>query len=313
MCSLASRSRRANVTEEFTMNRRRRAIAILVAVMALWGSTFVVTKDVIDEVPPLTLAFLRVAIGFVLLLPFAWRRRSTDVAGPVPWKAIVTMGFVGVAFYYGAFNFGLFYTSASQGALVQSSIPAVTALVAVMWLRERASRARMLGIALSIIGVLVIFSGSPSAVSSEAPAPMLGNFLVFLSVVGWGIYTSFAKRLAHVDAIVLTAGVMGIGTLLLLPAAAVELQGHPMPRLATKEYLEILFLGAGASGLAYMLYNLALQDIDASQAGVFANLIPVVGVISGILVLHEPLSARAIVGGVIVMLGVWMTAEDRRG
>ena len=76
---------------------------------------------------------------------------------------------------------------------------------------------------------------------------------------------------------------------------------------------QVVLLGAGASGLAYMLYNLALQDIDASQAGVFANLIPVVGVISGIVVLGEPISARAIVGGLIVMAGVWITGSERAG
>jgi len=61
-----------------------------------------------------------------------------------------------------------------------------------------------------------------------------------------------------------------------------------------------------------MFYNLALQDVDASQAGVFANLIPVVGVLSGILILKEPISMRAIIGGLIVMAGVWLTGSERQ-
>lgn len=290
------------------MNRRSRAILILIGVMTVWGSTFVVTKDVIEDLPPLTLAFMRVFIGFALLLPFAWQRCGSLAASGrrLSWPTVFLMAFIGVAFYYGAFNLALVYTSASQGALVQSSIPAVTALVAVVWLRESAAPARLIGIALSVLGVIVIFSGSEAG--SGASWPMLGNLLMFASVLAWGVYTSLVKRLADIDAVVLAAGVMGAGALLLLPAAAVELAGRPLPQLGLQAWLQVLFLGVGASGLAYMLYNLALQDMDASQAGVFANLIPVVGVISGILVLGEPLSMRALLGGAMVMAGVWITS-----
>ena len=286
---------------------------ILVAVMSLWGCTFVLTKDVIGEVPPLTLAFLRVAIGFLVLFPVAIIRRMR-LAQPrpaLPWKAIFAMGCIGVSFYYGVFNLGLVYTSASQGALVQSSIPAVTALVAMLWLGEHASRVRIAGIVLSVMGVLIIFSGSQMS-DASSPLPVLGNALVFLSVVAWGIYTSLAKRYANVDAIVLTAGVIGVGALILLPAAAIEMHGHAWPQLSSLQWGELLLLGAGASGLAYMFYNLALQDVDASLAGVFANLIPVVGVLSGMVILDDPISIRAIAGGVIVMTGVWLTSVEHR-
>ena len=207
---------------------------ILVAVMSLWGCTFVLTKDVIGEVPPLTLAFLRVAIGFLILFPVAMiRRRSLVEPRPaLPWKAILAMGFVGVSFYYGVFNLGLVYTSASQGALVQSSIPAVTALIAILWLRERASSIRISGIVLSVLGVLIIFSGSQAS-DASSPQPVLGNSLVFLSVVAWGIYTSLAKRFAHVDAIVMTAAVIGAGALFLFPAAIIEMRGHAWPQLSS--------------------------------------------------------------------------------
>ncbi len=293
------------------MNKRWRAILILIGVMTLWGSVFVMTKDVLDVVPPLTLAFMRVVIGFLVLLPFAvyrLRRRPAPRA-PLPWRDMLTMGAIGVAFYYGVFNFGLFFTSASQGALVQSSIPAMTALVAMLLLGEPATRSRMLGIALSVAGVLVIFSGSSAG--HAATAPLFGNLLVFASVIAWGVYTAYAKRCAHVDAMILTAGVIGAGALFLLPCAAIELRGQPLPVLNPTEWLEVMVLGAGASGVAYMLYNLALQDIDASQAGVFANLIPVVGVASGIVILGDPISLRAILGSLIVIAGVWVTGSER--
>lgn len=287
--------------------------------MGIWGSTFVVTKDVMAEFPPLVLAFLRVAIGALLLLPLAWvrHRRAASDAPPLPWGTLFAMGFIGVALYYFLFNLAMVYISASQGALVQSSIPAMTALIAVVWLREHASRKRIAGIVLSVIGVIVIFMGAEDAGGAAAPASIggtwLGNLLMFGSVIAWGIYTSLAKRVAAFDPLVVTGYVIALGALLLLPCALYELAGRELPRITAMGTLQILYLGGMASGIAFLIYNRALEDMDASQAGVFANLIPVVGVLSGVVFLGEPLSLRAILGGAIVMVGVWITGSERPG
>jgi drug/metabolite transporter (DMT)-like permease len=280
---------------------------LLLLTMTAWGSTFVVTKGLIELWPPFTLGFARVAIGTLVLLPLALSRRRREVQ--LPWPTICCMGLVGVALYYMAFNFAMLYTSASQGALVQSSIPAITALVAVVWLRERASTLRWLGIALSVVGVLIVFSGD----SIEGPASALfGNLLMFASVLCWGIYTSLAKRVAACDSIVITVCITGSGSLMLLPLAGYEIATVGLQPLPIMGWLGVLYLGVIASGVAYLLYNASLRYLDASEVGVYTNLIPVVGVLTGVIMLGEPLSLRAIVGGAVVMLGVWITSRAER-
>ncbi len=288
------------------MESRRVAIATLIGVMVIWGSTFVVTKAAIGEIPPLTLAFIRVAIGALVLVPFAIPRLRS--MGSLPWRWLWTMGFIGVALYYVVFNISLTLTSAAQGALVQSSIPAVTACIAMVWLREPASRMRLVGIALSIAGVLVVFAeGTRNSASS--PAPGLGNLLMFAAVVCWGVYTSLAKRVAQYDAIVVTTFVTTFGALLLLPLAVFEIARDGLPRPGMDAWLGAAYLGAFASGAGYLLYNYSLKHMAASQVGVFTNLIPIVGVLTGVVALGEPLSWQAIVGGVIVMIGVALTTK----
>lgn len=296
------------------MSPHRRSVITLLFVMTLWGSTFVVTKAAIVELPPLTLAFARVAIGALVLLPFAWLRHRRSVEPGLPWRALTVLGFVGVALYYVAFNISMQYTSATQGALVQSCIPAMTALIAVLWFGERASRTRIVGIALSVGGVLIVFSGTSDQAnhSVDASTALLGNLLMFLAVIAWGFYTSLAKRVAAFDPVVTTACITGIGAILLLPAMLFELAGSDLPQLSAKGWLSVLYLGTLASGAAYMLYNNALRHMDASEVGVYTNLIPIVGVIAGLIVLHDPLSIRAVVGGIIVMAGVWITGSQRR-
>ncbi|MDY6948413.1 MAG: DMT family transporter [Pseudomonadota bacterium] len=282
---------------------------LLVLTMMVWGSTFMVTKELITLWPPFTLAFARVTLGTLVLLPLAVsRHRRGD---HLPWPTIWLMGFVGVALYYLLFNLGMVYISASQGALVQSSIPAMTALVAVLWLRERASGMRWLGIAMSVAGVLIVFSGSAT---DSGESIQLGNVLMFSSVVCWAVYTSLAKRVAGFDSLVITVAVTGTGALLLLPVAGYEIMtaGAALQPLPPLGWIGVLYLGGVASGLAYLLYNTSLRHLDASAVGVYTNLIPIVGVLTGVAVLGDPLSARAIVGGLVVMLGVWITSRSER-
>jgi drug/metabolite transporter (DMT)-like permease len=286
------------------------SIIMLLVTMVIWGSTFVVTKGVNEQVQPFTLALVRVAIGAVVLLGCALIRQARGGShspwSSLPWGTIISMGLIGVVLYYAVFNYSLVYTSASQGALVQSCIPAMTALVAVVWLREHASAMRWTGFALSMVGVLIVFSGADAESGSGS---LLGNVLMFISAVLWGIYTSMAKRVATYDPLQVTAGIISVGAVMLLPLAAFEVGAAGMPSIDLQAWFGMAYLGAGASGLAYMMYSAALKHVDASEAGVYTNLIPIVGVITGIM-LGEPLSARAIIGGVVVLVGVWLTSRQ---
>jgi len=280
---------------------------LLLLTMTVWGSTFVVTKGLIELWPPFTLALARVGIGTLMLMPLAIARHRRGTR--LPWGTIWAMGLLGVALYYLTFNLALVHISASQGALVQASIPAMTALVAVVWLRERATMTRWLGIALSISGVLIVFSGNAA---DPGQSTLLGNFLMSTSVACWALYTALAKRVAAFEPLVITVCVTGAGTLLLVPFCAYEIVSTGLQPLPFTGWLGVLYLGGMASGLAYLLYNTSLRHLDASAVGVYTNVIPIVGVLTGIVFLGEPLSLRAIVGGAVVMLGVWITSRSER-
>lgn len=284
-----------------------RSILLLLLTMTIWGSTFVVTKGLIELWPPFTLAFARVAIGTLVLMPLAIARHRRGTR--LPWGTIWIMGLLGVTLYYLTFNQAMLYISASQGALVQASIPAMTALVAVLWLRERASVLRWSGIALSVTGVLIVFSG---AESEQGNGTLAGNVLMFASVACWALYTALAKRAANFEPLVITVCVTGAGALLLLPFCAYEIATTGLQPLPITGWAGVLYLGCMASGLAYVLYNASLRHLDASAVGVYTNLIPIVGVLTGVILLGEPLSIRAVVGGTVVMLGVWITGRSER-
>ena len=291
------------------ISRRAYALAGLILVMIVWGITYVVTKAAVREIPPLTLAALRYLIAASVLVPIAITRSGLmRLPRPVSFAPLAWMGLTGIVILTVGFNYGLIYGSASQGALLYALSPAAVAIAAVVWLQETLSKRRIGGIVLSVAGTaLVVASGE---IDRSAPRPLLGALCMLTGIVAWACYTVIAKRLAGADQIVVIAWVSMIGMAMLLPFAAVELLQSSMPRPSLDAWLATLFLGAVASATAYVVYNLALRELDASLVGAYFTLDPIVGVATAIVFLGEVLRQGQVMGGVIALAGMWLAAAS---
>jgi drug/metabolite transporter (DMT)-like permease len=291
------------------ISRRTYALASLVGLMIVWGSTFVVTKAAVGEIPPFTLAALRFLIAALVLVPFAWRFGLTHLPKTFPFVPLIFMGLTGIAVFTIAFNYALVYGSATQGALVYALLPAAVSLAAVMFLHESPSRSRITGIGLSIGGVaLVVAAGETDRTS---PRPLLGAVCMFGAIASWAAYTVFAKQLARSNQIVVMSCVTVIGMIMLLPLAMIELSGAPWPNPSLKAWLGILFLGIVASGVAFVVYGLILRELNASLVGAYTNLDPIVGVLTAVMFLGEVLHLGQIIGGAIAISGMWIATRNR--
>ena len=288
------------------MRARPLSITLLLIAVVIWGGSYIVTKSGLAELPPMLFALLRYCVASVVLAPLALARGGlSKLPRPVPWRTLALMSLTGVAVYYLLFNLSLTYTTASQVALIQSSTPAITGIMAALWLRERVGRMRIAGIALAVAGVaLIVARAQPDA---SARDPVVGSALAFASVLVWSGYTILAKRIANADAIAVTTVVTVLGTVLLIPATLVENAGLSIPRVSAEGWLKIAYVGALSSAVSYLLYNRALRDVDASLAGTFINLGPVIGVVSGVMLLGETITPLGIAGGALALLGVWIS------
>jgi drug/metabolite transporter (DMT)-like permease len=290
-------------------NRKRTlAFAALVIVMVVWGSTFVVTKGAMREFPPFTLAFLRFAIASLCLLIWmrGWRRIAA-LRQSVSFRRLAFLALTGVALFTVGFNYALLYGSASQGALIYATTPAVVAVCGALFLKERLHLRTGLGIALSIAGAVTIALAGTQQLDS-APTAILGAALMFFTVLLWGVYTVVAKQAAHADQLAFTFALSTLAALLLLPATVVELAMRGTTATSEYGWLGVLYLGIFASAGCYALYNFSLRELDASTVGVYTNIDPVVGVACAFVFLGETLSAAQAVGAAVVFAGIWLAS-----
>jgi drug/metabolite transporter (DMT)-like permease len=186
--------------------------------------------------------------------------------------------------------------------------PAAVAIAAVIALKERLSRRRITGIALSVVGVLVVVA--TGARSASAPRPLLAAVAMLVVVAGWAVYTVVAKRVTSPDQVAVMTWVMGGGALILLPFASWELSRTGWPAVSTRGWIGIIFLGVVASGIAYLVYNWTLRHLEASVVGVLSNLDPIVGVLSAVIFLGEVLGPIQIVGGAAALAGMFLASFE---
>ncbi len=196
------------------------ALAALGAVV-IWGLTFVPSKIALAEMGPFTLAVLRFCIALALLAvviartnPSGWRQRKLS------WSTLALLGFTGVTLYFGLQNLGLARTSASEAGLVSGSVPALTALLSAVVLKERIGGLRLLGIAASVVGVAaVVLAGS-----TDSGGSIEGDLMVLGGAIAWAFYTLINKDVGgKMPESLLLVSTMAFGTLFMLPGAGVEI------------------------------------------------------------------------------------------
>jgi len=286
------------------------AIVAMVAVMLIFGFTFIAIKVALREIRPFTLALLRFCIASAILLSLlGFARRAIELRKGLPWGRLGLMGLIGVTVFFPLQNLGLVYTSASEASLILGSIPILTAGLSALFLKERLTLSRAIGVLVSGAGVALVVLESGGGAGRGS---LLGNFLILAAALAWSLYTIIGRGVSQqMPHIVVSAFSTLAGTVALVPFAAYECWRYGFGPISSQTWLAVLFLGIVASASTFFLYNYALTRLEAGEAGVYVNLAPIVTVVGGALFLGESLSVCQLLGGAFVLAGVYLAG--RRG
>jgi drug/metabolite transporter (DMT)-like permease len=284
---------------------RRRSLVLLVALAALWGSSYLMIRVALDDLGPAAVACGRTALGALFLLPIAHRAGALRGLGRHR-RAFVVTGVVQLALPLVLIAIGEQWITSSLAGLLQSSVPIFVALLA-LWLDpgERAGLQRWLGIALGFAGVALVVGFEVGG----GLYALLGAGALLLSSVGYALGPLYAKkRLAGLPPLGIASVLAAVATVALLPAAAVAPPDHG-PALET--WAAMLLLGVFGTGLGFLMYYALMQDVGPGRASFVAYLIPAFAILYGGLLADEPIGRWALVGLALILTGSYVATNAR--
>jgi drug/metabolite transporter (DMT)-like permease len=281
-------------------------IEVTLAVI-FWGGSFVATKIALQEVAPVTIVWLRFAMGLVILGITAILRRQLVKPSPKDWPNFALLGFIGITFHQWLQSTGLQTSQATTTAWIVATTPIFMAILAWIFLREKLQLLQILGIILAVGGVLLVVTQGDLSKLAKGQIGTIGDFLVLLSAPNWAIFSVLSRRsLQRHPASRLVFYVMAFGwlftTILFFLGPGIQ----DIFNLTWKGWSGIAFLGIFCSGLAYIFWYDALEVLPVAQTGAFVYLEPFITVIVAAILLDEPLLIFSILGGVVILFGVWM-------
>ncbi|HEU0291223.1 MAG TPA: DMT family transporter [Anaerolineales bacterium] len=284
-------------------------MALLCGLVAasIWGGMYVVSKVVLDVIPPFTLLTIRLVLGAVALGTVILLRGQRDFTRE-GFRSSLLVGFVGYGISLGFQFVGTKLSTASNGALVTSATPAFVLLFAPFLLHEKPTLRSILALAASTLGVLAIIDPRTADFSSSL---FLGNLSLLGAALTWALYSVLVRKastkvdLLSSGAVMLMAGVPSSALFSLF-----ELKTQAVGEITTGIIAGLLFLGIISTALAMFLWNYAFAQLPATVAALTFFAQPVVGTLLGWLLLGEKITPLFLLGGALIGLGILISTKE---
>jgi drug/metabolite transporter (DMT)-like permease len=276
---------------------RRRDVAELLALAALWGGSFLFMRVAVPAFGPVALVFLRVAGAALVLVPLlALRGELASLRRH--WRTIAVVGFVNSALPFLCFAYAALTINAGVSAIFNSATPLFAAIVAWLWLGDRMTPLRIVGLAIGFAGVLWI-GWDKADFGPGGSAAAIGACL--LATMSYGIGPSLTKRrLGGVPPLAVAAGSQVAASLFLAVPAALA---WPAQAPSGPAWVMVALLAFFGTGLAYLLYFRLIANAGPANAVAVTYLIPIFAVVWGGIFLGERLTLPLVAGCAVIFIG----------
>src|SRR5215208_7374679 len=275
---------------------------------SIWGGMYVVSKVVLEIIPPFSLVTLRLILGAVTLAIILLLRGFLKISR-VQVLQFLGVGLVGYGVSLSLQFLGTKLSTAANGSLVTSATPAFVLLFAWMLLRERITGRRMLALFLATLGVIAVIDPRSAKLDPEL---FLGNLSLIGAAITWALYSVLVRKVTQNADVLLFSLIAFMGGLpIVIPAGAWELSTTGMGTITPGVIVGVLFLGIICTALAMVLWNTAFAFVDASVASLTFFAQPVVGTLLGWLFLGERITPLFLLGGFLIGLGLVISTREK--
>ncbi|HRP96034.1 MAG TPA: DMT family transporter [Rhodocyclaceae bacterium] len=284
---------------------------LLLTLTALfWSGNMVIARGVHEVVPPMALAFWRWTIAMLLTLPFAlphlreqWPRLKAA------WRSLLVLGLLSVGCYNTFVYVALQHTTATSATMLNSFIPVATIAFAFVLLGKRLRPIEVLGVVLSLAGVLAIVSKG-SVDTLLGLRLNAGDLWMLMAVMTWGLYTvGLQWRPQGVHPMLLLAAFTVIGVAALSPFYVWELAAGRHAELSGPTLVAILYIGIFPGFLGYIFYNAGIAAVGPNRGALFIHLMPVFGTLLAAIFLGERPHWFHFAGISLVFAGIYLTTR----
>jgi drug/metabolite transporter (DMT)-like permease len=274
---------------------------------SIWGGMYVVSKVVLEIIPPFALITLRLLLGILVLWIIVALRGGTGFTRRQTIQ-VVGVGLVGYGISLGFQFVGTKLSTASNGALVTSATPAFVLLFAAWILGEPVTRRRLVALAISTLGVLAVIDPRTARLS---PDLFWGNLSLVAAAVTWALYSVLIRKVTRdLDTVPVSLVAFFGGLLVAVPAGAWEVSTIGIGTITPAVIAGVLVLGIISTALAMYLWNNAFATLEAGVASLTFFAQPVVGAGLGALFLAEKLTPLFLIGGALIGIGLWLAAGE---
>jgi drug/metabolite transporter (DMT)-like permease len=287
---------------------------LLTLTILFWSINWVIGRAIAGHVSPFALTFLRWVGAVAVMMPFAWPQiRAQWPAIRRHWKLIAWLGFWGTGLHNVFAYAGLQYTTATNGVILNSSVPIMIIVIGWLIYRDTITRIQALGVAISFAGVLTILTRGDAGVLASFSLNK-GDLIVLAGMVFWAAYTVFLRmKPPELGGLAMLACCSVVGVLLLAPLFAIEMVffgGHVEMRPAT--FAAILYVAIFPSFVGYVFWNRAVAEVGSNVAGIFMHLMPVFGSLLAWIFLGERIQLFHLVGIALILGGITLTTRGGR-
>ncbi|MCU5378579.1 DMT family transporter [Bacillus cereus] len=279
---------------------------------SIWGGMYVVSKYVLDFIPPLTLVWLRFIIAFVVLyfiLKIAEKKQKKKVTiRKKDWLLFAWIGFIGYFISITCQFIGTKLSDAHTGSLVTSATPAFMVIFAAIILKEKLTARRLLSTIIATIGVIIVIGWD-----IEIGSYFIGTIILVGAAITWALLSIYVKiASARFSSLVITTYAIFFSLFFITPFMIWELQSVSIETVNTYVILGVVYLGVVSTAGAFFLWNKGLELMDASIGSLFFFFQPIVGSLLGWLLLNETLNSNFFIGGILIVCSVFITTFEKK-
>ncbi|MEW6014621.1 MAG: DMT family transporter [Candidatus Zixiibacteriota bacterium] len=277
---------------------------LLLLAVIFWGLSFVATKMALQYLSPLEIIALRLLLGAPVLYLIVMAKKI-DISFKKNDIAILLITSIVLAVHFLIQAFGLIYTSATNTGWLIATIPVFIAILSRLFLKEKVSPVKLLGILIATVGALFLISKGKLTTLDWLKS--VGDWLILSSCVTWAIYTIITRDLTRrYHPLAVTLAILIIPALLLNAYCAYTTPISKLLELPLKIIGALVFLGVFCLGLAQWVWLEGLARKSATEVGVFLYIEPIVTTLGAIPILGESINLFGIVGALLILLGVYL-------